>query len=112
MTTIAYRQVLERQRADILRREDGYPLSETQIDLMVRRYAAKREQSFAKAGLSDQRKFILALGRLERKQTATFTEVLAKMLNALGREAAKFYSEAQELVVKVDPPTPGDEGNG
>ena len=110
MTTIAYRQVLERERRSILTMQDGtYPLPDSVIDRMVERYAAKRETAFAKAGLGDQRRLILALGRLERRQIATFTEVLARMLNRLGRDAASAYLQTQELVVKVDPPTPGDE---
>ena len=110
MTTIAYRQVLERQRTDTLRREDGYPISTRQIDLMVERYAAKREQSFAKAGLADQRKLILGLGRLERKQVATFAEELAKHFNRLGRMVASAYLQVTELAVaKAEPPTPDDE---
>ena len=75
MTTIAYRQVLERQRRYTLVRQDGnYPLNYAQIDMMVERYAAKREQSFAKAGLSTQRAFILDLGRAERRYINIFTE--------------------------------------
>lgn len=101
MTTIAYRQVLERQRTDTLRREEGYPLSLRQIDMMVERYAAKREQAFAKRGLATQRHFILALGRQERRFTRIFAEELATQFNALGRLAATAFREIDELALKA-----------
>ena len=109
MTTAAYRDILTRQRSDTLRREDGYPLSEAQIAVMVARYAAKRERPLAKAGAADQRRFVNRLARSERRLSRIFARELAKLFNQMGREAAKVYRQQADMVVKQDDPTPEEE---
>ena len=93
MTTARYRQLLMAQRSDVLTRQDNYPISDSLIDMMVERYAAKREARFMKAGLGEQRKFIIQLGKELDKEFRSMRDNLLPLFNDLGNRAGETYRD-------------------